>query len=158
MPGIVLPQFAPPPSHAGGQDIGQALWNVLKAIGTPNKNSAAAGVLGSLANQAKSPMNVAAMLVPGGAGDMMGGSPLQGRSWLEAYNMPKAVSSGNVTFREGQPWDVHNDITMVNRKGGQSLGNPNDPAFRQELYRQLHDALFGGTVHMTPGHNIPPRP
>lgn len=152
------------PLPGANRPVGNArdvLMSVLHAIVTPNKNSQVAGILGSLAKTAVGkggPMNLAMMI---GGGD----SPLGDASWLENYNFPKAMTSGHVTFREGQPYDVHSAISSAKTNELLSQYGGRTPDQKQlaiqhtlEARQMLHDALFGGTVHMAPGHSIPPRP
>lgn len=137
-------------------DVGHLLWSILQKIGTPNKNSDVGALLGSLAKSAtgkQGPVNIA-MLLGGGGEDL---------PWMEPYSLPKAMGSGQVAFREGQPYDVRGAMAdakttaLLNRV--RAFTEPGRaPASSLDSRQLLHDMLFGGTTHVAPGFNIPPRP
>jgi hypothetical protein len=105
-------------------------------------------------------LNLASLLVPGGAkGDMF--------PWTEDYSLPKAVGSGQIVFKEGRPYGVHQDMATA-QTAQHLLTEPgygltpaqrvNASTAKLQALQAIHDALFGGTVHAAPGFSIPPRP
>lgn len=103
-------------------------------------------------------LNIASMLA-GRGGDM----PPEFQGWTEPYSLPKAVASGQVAFREGQPWSFRSDINTIKtnnllKRAGQGIKQNNYDLYNAAHMQALHDALFGGETWMAPGMNIPRRP